>query len=152
MGSVDSSSALEYQLREALELPAPAREWLLLVWRSIQAFDDFADGDEVPRAELDALIWNTLVALPCHPFFLAHAHALGGALSTMILKWQASDFVERDGYADAKSFVWRAGYYDVVLVVLNLCYGPTVAKSKAHLVMHLYGETLDDYLKEFEHA
>jgi hypothetical protein len=152
MGAVDSSSALEYQLREALELPAPAREWLLLVWRSIQAFDDFADGDEVSREELDALIWHTLVTLPCHPFFLAHAHALGGALSTAILKWQASDRVERDGYADAKSFVWRASFYDVVLVVLNLCYGPTVAKSKAHLVMHLYGETLDDYLKEFEHA
>jgi hypothetical protein len=121
---------------EALSTPAP----------------DYADGDAVSRQELDALIWNALVALPCHPFFVAHAHTLGVALSTAILKWQASDRAEREGLADARSFVWRASYYDVVLVVLNLCYGPTVAQSKAHLVMGLYGEKLDDYLKEFDHA
>lgn len=150
--AVEPSESLDYCFREVLALPSSACEWLLLVWRSIQTFDDFADGDEVKRADLDALIWNALVAMPCHPFFLAHAPALGGALSTAILKWQASDRAERDGYADARSFVWRASFYDVVLVVLNLCYGPTVAQSKAHIVMHLYGETLDDYLKEFDHA
>lgn len=149
MTAVDS---LAYHLRETFELPQPAIDWLLLLWSVIQTFDDFADGDNVERAELDALIWNTLVALPCHPFFAANAQALGGAVSTAILKWQASDKAERDGLADARSFVWRAGFYDVVLVVLNLCYGPSVAQSKAHLVMHLYGERLDDYLKEFDHA
>lgn len=149
MTAVDS---LAYHLRETFELPQPAIDWLLLLWSAIQTFDDFADGDVVERAELDALIWNTLVALPCHPFFATNAQALGGAVSTAILKWQASDRAERDGFADARSFVWRAGFYDVVLVVLNLCYGPRVAQSKAHLVMHLYGERLDDYLKEFGHA
>jgi hypothetical protein len=149
MTAVDS---LAYHLRETFELPQPAIDWLLLIWSAIQTFDDFADGDNVERADLDALIWNTLVALPCHPFFAANAQALGGAVSTAILKWQASDKAERDGLADARSFVWRAGFYDVVLVVLNLCYGPSVAQSKAHLVMHLYGERLDDYLKEFDHA
>ena len=149
---MNASESLAYHLRETLALPQPAIEWLLLLWSSIQTLDDFADGDKVERAELDALIWNALVALPCHPFFAAHAQALGGAVSTMVLKWQASDRAERDGFADARSFVWRAGFYDVVLVVLNLCYGPRVAQSKAHLVMHLYGERFEDYLKEFDHA
>ena len=147
-----ASESLARHLRETFELPQPALDWLLLVWRSIQTLDDFADGDKVERAELDALIWNALVAMPCHPFFLAHTNALGGALSTAILKWQASDKAERDGYADARSYMWRASFYDLVLVVLNLCYGPNVAQSKAHFVMHLYGETLDDYLKEFQDA
>ena len=149
MTAVDS---LAYHLRETFELPQPAIDWLLILWSAIQTLDDFADGDKVERAELDALIWNTLVAMPCHPFFATNAQALGCAVSTMVLKWQASDRAERDGFADARSFVWRAGFYDVVLVVLNLCYGPRVAQSKAHLVMHLYGEILDDYLKEFGHA
>lgn len=149
---MNAADSLAYHLRETFELPQPAIDWLLLLWSAVQTFDDFADGDKVERAELDALIWNTLVALPCHPFFAANAQALGGAVSTAVLKWQASDRAERDGFADARSFVWRAGFYDVVLVVLNLCYGPSVAQSKAHLVMHLYGERLDDYLKEFDHA
>lgn len=145
-------SVIRKHLEETLALPTPATEWLSILWEVIQTFDDYADGDAVARQELDALIWNALVALPCHPFFAAHAHTLGVALSTAVLKWQASDRAERDGLADARSFVWRASYYDVVLVVLNLCYGPHVAQSKAHLVMGLYGEKLEDYLKEFEHA
>lgn len=145
-------SAMRSHLEDTLALPLPAVEWLSILWEVIQTFDDYADGDAVARQELDALIWNALVALPCHPFFVAHAHTLGVALSTAILKWQASDRAEREGLADARSFVWRASYYDVVLVVLNLCYSPTVAQSKAHLVMGLYGEKLDDYLKEFDHA
>lgn len=145
-------TAMRSHLVDTLALPLPAAEWLSVLWEVIQTFDDYADGDAVQRHELDALIWNALVALPCHPFFVAHAHTLGVALSTAILKWQASDRAEREGLADARSFVWRASYYDVVLVVLNLCYGPTVAQSKAYLVMGLYGEKLDDYLKEFDHA
>jgi len=139
-------------LEDALELPPSAADWLSILWECIQTFDDYADGDEVTRKELDKLIWNTLVALPCHPFFLAHPQSLGTALSTAILKWQASDRAERDGWASAQSFSWRASYYDVVLVALNLCYGPDVAHAKAHVVMGLYGESLEDYLKEFEHA
>lgn len=145
-------TAMRRHLVDTLALPLPAAEWLSVLWEVIQTLDDYADGDAVQRHELDALIWNALVSLPCHPFFVAHTHTLGVALSTAILKWQASDRAEREGLADARSFVWRASYYDVVLVVLNLCYGPTVAQSKAYLVMGLYGEKLEDYLKEFDHA
>lgn len=145
-------SVIRKHLEDTLALPAPAVDWLSTLWEVIQTFDDLVDGDAVERQELDALIWNALIALPCHPFFVAHSHTLGVALSTATLKWQASDRAERDGQADARSFAWRASFYDVVLVVLNLCYGPHVAQSKAHLVMHLYGEKLEDYLKEFEHA
>jgi hypothetical protein len=70
----------------------------------------------------------------------------------MILKWQASDQAERAGKADAKSFVWRAGYYDVVLMTVALCHGTQRATEAASQVMELYGETLEDYIKEFSHA
>lgn len=73
-------------------------------------------------------------------------------MAVNILKWQASDRAEREGHADAMSFVWRAGFYDIVLMVVQLCHGRQVAQSCAHHVMGLYGEKLDDYLKEFNHA
>jgi hypothetical protein len=53
-----SEDAMTYSLRthfDSLMLPAAAAEWLLMLWESIQAFDDYADGDPVKREALDAL-------------------------------------------------------------------------------------------------
>lgn len=134
---------------ESLMLPTEAAEWLLMVWQAIQTFDDVADDDEVLRAELDATIWNVLVAMPQNPFFARHAGTLLPLLGTMVLKWQASDRVERDGQADARSFTWRAGYYELILVAVQLIHGASAAASVAHKVLGMYGESLDSYLAEF---
>lgn len=137
---------------QAWAIPPVAVEWLLMLWGSIQAFDDYADADPVDRKALDALIWNTLVAMPQNAFFAQHAGSLTPIVASMVLKWQASDTVERKGEIDARSFVWRAGYYDVVLMVFQLVHGPALAKAHAHDVMRLYGESFEDYKKEFENA
>lgn len=143
---------MTYALRkhfESLMLPTEAAEWLLMVWQAIQTFDDVADDDEVLRADLDATIWNVLVAMPQNPFFARHAGTLLPLLGTMVLKWQASDRVERDGQADARSFTWRAGYYELILVAVQLIHGASAAASVAHKVLGMYGESLDSYLAEF---
>ena len=137
---------------EAWQLPPAAIAYILGLWDAIQAFDDFADGDEVERPRLDALIWNTLIGLPHNPFFQAHSGVLLPVTATQILKWQASDAAERAGNADAMSFVWRAGFYDVVLVCIQLVHGTAAAQAAAPDVMRLYGEKFADYLKEFENA
>ena len=145
-------AAVTYTLRkhfETLMLPTEAAEWLLMLWQAIQTFDDYADGDQVERQTLDATIWNTLVAMPQNPFFMRHAASLLPVLSTMVLKWQASDRVEREGSADARSFTWRAGYYELVLAAVRLCHGPAAAAAVAHKVLGMYGEKFDAYLTEF---
>ena len=136
----------------SLMLPPAAQDWLLMLWQAIQTFDDYADNDAVKRDDLDATIWNTLVAMPQNPFFAQHAAALLSALSVAILKWQASDRQERAGTVDARSFVWRAGYYDVVLLTVQLVHGPAAATAVSNKVLGLYGESLDDYMKEFGNA
>jgi hypothetical protein len=85
-------------------------------------------------------------------FWLENAQTLTPVVATMILKWQASDQAERAGHADARSFVWRAGFYDVVLMTVALCYGSNHATEVASQVMAIYGEKLEDYLMEFNHA
>ena len=143
---------LRLNLQRVLALPAPAIDWLLMLFEAIQVFDDVADGDPVEREDLNAAIWNTLVGMNQNAFWIANSHSLTPVVATMILKWQASDQAERDGKADAKSFVWRAGYYDVVLMTVALCHGTQQATEKAQQVMELYGETFEDYMKEFDHA
>ena len=140
---------LRRHFAETLDLPPAAVEWLLDVWRMIQMLDDVADGDPVSRDDLNGVIWVSLVTMPANPFFLANAAALQASLAQLVLKWQASDDAERQGQADARSFVWRAGYYDLVLLVVLLTKGHADAMKDAKTVMHLYGETLHEYLKEF---
>ena len=137
---------------DTLMLPPAAVEWLLMLWQAIQTFDDYADGDLVERQALDATIWNTLVAMPQNPFFAQHAGALLPLLSMMVLKWQASDHVESGKQASAQSYMWRAGYYELVLMAVQLVHGPVAAQSVAHKVLGMYGETFDQYMKEFNHA
>jgi hypothetical protein len=142
-------SALTREHLAPFDLPADAVAWLLDLWECIQTLDDYADGDPVSRPALDALIWRTLVGMPSNPWFAAHAGALTPAVAQMVLKWQASDTVERAGNADARSFVWRAGYYDVVLMAVLLVHGPDAARHTAHLVLSIYGETFEQYREEF---
>jgi hypothetical protein len=37
-------------------------------------------------------------------------------------------------------------------LVVSLCHGPEATQEAAHLVLELYGESLEDYMKEFENA
>lgn len=147
-----AEDSLRANLSQAFALPADCVQWLLDVWACIQTLDDYADGDPVSRERLDALIWSSLVGMPGNPWFAAHAGQMLPILSQMVLKWQASDRAERDGNADARSFVWRAGYYDLVLAAVLLVHGPQNAARVAHLVMSLYGERFEDYMGEFPRA
>jgi hypothetical protein len=146
----DVVESLRANFSRAFALPPACVDWLIDLWEVTQTFDDYADGDPVDRAALDSLIWRTLVAMPSNQWFAQNAGAVLPVIGTAILKWQAADKAERDGAADARSFVWRAAYYDVVLLAITLTHGHEAAKRVAHLVMHLYGETLEDYLSEFK--
>jgi hypothetical protein len=136
----------------ALELPPDAIQWLLDLWRVTQMLDDVVDNDPINREELNSTIFLALVGLPANPFFQAHRINLLPVLATSILKWQASNFVEQNGSADEKSFVWRSAYYDVVLMVVMLCHGVEKATNAAPYVMKMYGEVFADYVKEFPHG
>ena len=144
--------SLGKNLTEGLFLPVDAVKWLLDLFHAFQVFDDFADNDAVDRKDLNLLIWNTLVGMQQNLFYTTNAYCLSSIVGLNILKWQASDTVERSGNADAKSYVWRAGYYDIVLAVVQLCHGPVFAAQNAHIVLGLYGETYEDYIKEFKNA
>jgi hypothetical protein len=134
---------------DVLGLPPDAADWLLSVWVVTQVFDDVADGHNVERKALHDAIWNSLVKMPLNPFYQANSGTLLPIMANSILKWVASDDAERAGKADEKSFVWRAAFYDIVLLVVLLTQGKDAALAKAATVMSLYGETFADYRKEF---
>ena len=137
---------------EAWELPQDAIAWLLDVWRLTQFLDDVTDRTEMAPESVQKAVWNIFVTFPGNPFFLANAAQLQPALATAVLKWEAANQAERRGLADQRSFMWRACYYDVVLLVVLLCQGRDSAMEKAPAVMALYGENYDEYRAEFPHV
>lgn len=143
---------LRRNFNETLSLSDEAVEWLLALWEVIQLFDDIVDGDAVDRDDVDAAIWNALVGMPGNVFYQRNAHVLIPLMSVAVLKWKASDQVERDGGACATSFVWRAGYYDIVLAVVQIEHGTQAAMDIGPVVLNLYGESLEQYMKEMYHA
>lgn len=142
--------SLELNFRETLKLPDDAVQYLMDLWNMVQVLDDVADGDAIDRKDLDRAIWSSLGAFPMNEFFKRWRDWLVPAQTMAILKWMASDLAERRGMADERSYMWRAGYYDIVCLVASLVHGPSSEISQAAL--SLYGEGCAAYLKEFNHA
>lgn len=143
---------LSRNLKEAFSIHGDAHDWLLSLWNAIQVFDDMADGDFPDREDLIAAICDTLVNMPANPFFQAHKETLMPLMAVAILKWKAADDVEREGRPNEMSYAWRAGFYDVVLAVVQLVHGRQVAMDAAQYVMSLYGESYAQYREEFTNA
>jgi hypothetical protein len=137
---------------KSLALPDDAITFLSNLYDTIQIFDDLADGDSVDRSALNFCIWNSLVGMGQNAFYQQHQSFLYPHIATAILKWQASDSAERAGQANEVSFVWRAGYYDVVLACVLLHHGPAITTEIAQVVMDMYGEKFEDYREEFQNA
>lgn len=133
-----------------LKLPDDAVAWLLDLWDFIQVFDDYADGDPVEELDRDHALIAALVKMPSNRFYQQHQHWLVPAVAQMCMKWMASDLAERKGEADERSYMWRAGYYDVVMMVVSLVHGPS--SQNAWAALSLYGEAVKDYLSEFDRA
>lgn len=144
---------LRRNLIESFHLPPQAVEWLCQLFDVIQTFDDLTDRDKfITKTELDALLWYSLVSLPQNPFYQAHSAVLGPLIATSIMKWHGANTVEADNKPGPAAFAWRAGFYDIVLMVVALVHGHQMASATAHKVIALYGEDYAEYLKEFEHA
>lgn len=143
---------LQQNLIQVFTLPTDAVDWLVTLYRTIQTIDDLVDEDLVGRGRLDILIWDVLVKMPQNQFFARYSNLLLSAVAVAILKWQASDEKERKNSVNEMSFVWRASYYDIVMLAILICHGPEFAKKNAVNVADLYGESFADYLREFKNA
>lgn len=138
------------EMLDYLNLQGDARRLMLDLWSLIQVFDDAEDGSRIDKEELDRALWAAFVSLPTNEFFVANRGALGGIISVQIFKWRAANQAETTGRADERSFVWRAGYFDILMYVFALVYGKDIASKSASDVMGRYIETFKDYKKEFK--
>lgn len=135
-----------------LNLPLDTQLWLTDFWDVIQGLDDWRDNDTVDPAEKEKVIYQVMVALPSNPFFQRHAQHLLPIMSNLVLKWIAANRLEDNKEELNKAYMWRAAYYDLVLEVVRLVHGYENAAIASEYVAKMYGESFEDYEKEFQNA
>jgi hypothetical protein len=140
------------QLLAPLNLPPAAQRWLLDFFNVIQGLDDWRDNDPVEPRQKEKVIYQVMVELPQNPFFQTHSYNLLPLVSILILKWIGANNLEDNREQLHKAYMWRAAYYDLILEVVRLVHGFDDAANAAEYVAKLYGETYEDYVKEFENA
>lgn len=148
MGAKD---VLETVFVHDLDLPPDVVAFLLGLWDLIQGLDDWMDDTPTPKDARTHVVWLALVGLPSAPFWRRHLDELLPVLANCVLRWQAANIIEdgRESEHLPKAYMWRAGYYDMVLQTVLIVHGPEAALRLAPAVMRIYGERLEDYLKEF---
>lgn len=128
---------------DALGLPAPAKAWLLDLWAVIQVLDDALDGDKADPGQVNQAAWAIFVNMPLNDFYRQSMATLQPILALQLMKWQAANIVEELGLADERSYMFRAGYYEVVLMVCHLC----GIEGAGRACMELYGESFAEYME-----
>lgn len=125
-----------------LGLPPEAQAWLLDLWNLTQVLDDAMDGDKADPAAVSGATWAIFQNMPLNPFFRQYTAILQPVLVLQLLKWEAANKVEALGMPNEKTYVWRAGFYDVVLMCCHLC-----GIEGGHACMEMYGETFAEYME-----
>jgi len=140
------------QLLAPLNLPFAAQKWLIDFFAVIQGLDDWRDNDPVEPLQKEKVIYQVMVELPQNHFFQTHSHNLLPLVSILVLKWIGANKLEDNREQLHKAYMWRAAYYDLILEVVRLIHGFDAAANAAEYVVKLYGETYEDYVKEFQNA
>lgn len=130
---------------DTLGLPDAAQSWLLDLWGLIQVLDDARDGDKISPADANRATRSIFLTMPLNEFYRQYAAILQPVMFLQVLKWEGANVVETAGLANEKSYVWRSGFYDVVLMCCHLC----GISDAGHGVMEMYGDRYDDYMAEF---
>ncbi len=138
--------AMINQAIESLELSPEANSFALDIFALAQVFDDIQDGDSVKSYEFERAIRAAFITLPVNPIYQRHQSLFAPVLMLCIEKWKAANEAEKTGAHDARSFMWRAGLYDV-FALLCLIEGKSAIDA-----LRLYGEKFEDYMKEFQNA
>lgn len=130
-----------------------AIEWARMLWDTIQLWDDIYDGDEVDKNHLNLVMLNTMTKMTTNLFYLRHVSKLSAQLESCILQWITANRYEEvedqdiGGYE--RAFILRAGYYSMMHYITYLIGGLAWADQHSTEIWSSYGETFEQYLKEF---
>lgn len=119
------------------------------VWHAAQEWDDFEDEG---KGDSRLFAWLAF-GKEYDPFFKANADIMRPVMLSMYLQWRAANVLDRGTRLDvAKSYMLRAGVYNVWHVMAWVIGGDDWAVEVGPEIYRMYSETPDELWKEFNHA
>ena len=118
------------------------------------AWDDLIDKDTaVNDININSAFLGATVGLSTNPLW---GEDLAYNLLNIYIKWQTANKIETDTNSSknemSKAWCLRACLYDLFTLISVKLYGIEWGVKVSPLVVLFYGETLSEYLKEFNHA
>jgi predicted CDP-diglyceride synthetase/phosphatidate cytidylyltransferase len=115
----------------------------------IIGFYSLSDFKKLSKVKTEDVLVSLMLKLPLNSFWITHQSTLLPIISNTICTWKASDNMEHQGDSNEKSFVYRASFYQGLLMVVTLEKGFDFAYEHSDKILNVYGESFEDYKKEF---
>jgi len=132
---------------------ADAVSFALQIWEAAQIWDDMKDGAKQGSDDVEDLLAWLAFGKEYSPFFAKYQPILRPALLGMYLKWSAANVLEVGDEDDInKAYMLRAGFYDVLHLMVWLVGGNDWARRVGPEIYRAYGETLNELKREFDNA
>lgn len=119
-------------------------------WDVCQAWDDLVDGGNISTDAINDAFLKCLLYIPTNPISVSMPE-LPYHIYNVFLRWRDSDAIERGSPTSEdlnKSYMLRAGVYDLFILIAAKLYGDKHAKNIGVKVRKYYGETLESYKLE----
>jgi hypothetical protein len=107
------------------------------------AWDDIVDGDAISESDVNRVFKYLIYDIPKNPIYLA-IPSLPDHMLNVFLRWRDANKLERmDPPEVEKSYMLRAGIYDIFQLIAYYMYGDEWAEEIGPKVRMLYGETIE---------
>ncbi len=121
------------------------------VWIVAQSWDDVVDEGDTTSAN-DVFQWMSFGRFK-EPFFVRFMPEMQTAMLMVYLAWRDATVLECESKASCeKAYVLRAMIYQLWGLMAHLIGGEAHSRDIGPEIWRSYGETLEDLLKEFNHA
>lgn len=145
------NSKIIYENLEFLLGDKNAVEFCINLWQISQLFDDIYDEGGISKEECIDLIFRTMTILPQNKFYNAYRLELQPLINSMFIQWISANKIEenKDETMLEKSYMLRAFIFQIFHYCAMLLKGSEFALSESIDFQKCYGETFEDYKKEF---
>lgn len=153
MNKRDEESLVSIKVHlEAVLFDANAVALCLDLYRLCQIWDDWYDGDISSKDDILQSFRIALFEIPTNPFFDAFRKTLTPLLLSVLQQWEVANQMEDGKESPEKSYMLRAGVYQIFHMCLFLAHGDEHAKKHGKDVYSIYGEDVVGFLRSEDDA
>lgn len=137
-------------LREVLLGNPEAIEFCEVLFGISQVWDDVVDGDEFTAENVNEMMWDALVVLPCNTFYQQHFGVLQPLLQAAIVDWlDSNELCRGDKEEQCAAYVLRDTITTIIIHCARLIGGyEHMRKISLRVRTELYKEPIEEYMRE----